>query len=146
MNDSQLQIANHLRLSTPVDVGQAPLERVSLGQIWLHFGHRIGALAVTLAIVAVAGMVLRKHRRPGLVWPTICLLVLLAAQLTLGVLTVLLRKPADITSLHVAVGALTLATSTMLWVRIARLYAKRPAPAPPQRGFAVVAAQTEFEN
>ena len=47
---------------------------------------------------------------------------LLLAQLTLGVLTVLLRKPADIASLHVAVGALVLVTTFVLAIRSMRLY------------------------
>jgi hypothetical protein len=46
------------------------------------------------------------------------------------VLTVLWRKPADVASLHVAVGALTLVTTFVLTVRAARLYARRRAVAP----------------
>jgi cytochrome c oxidase assembly protein subunit 15 len=140
MTDAQLKAANHARAWMPVEAGQTPLGRVTLGQIWLHFGHRMGALLVTLAIVVLASMVLRKHRRSGLVFPAISLLALLVTQLTLGVLTVLLRKPADISSLHVACGALMLGTTAVLWVRSARLYSPRPAPAPPARGFPVIPA------
>jgi len=46
--------------------------------------------------------------------PAVILLVLLMAQVTLGVLTVLLRKPADVASSHVAVGALVLVTSFVM--------------------------------
>ena len=53
------------------------------------------------------------------------LLVLLLSQLTLGVLTVYYRKPADVTSIHVAVGALVLATSFVIAVRAMRLYCLR---------------------
>ena len=53
--------------------------------------------------------------------PAAILLLLLAAQVTLGVLTVLLRKPADVASAHVAVGALVLMTSFVLTARAGRL-------------------------
>ena len=52
------------------------------------------------------------------------LIALLLAQITLGVLTVLLKKPADITSAHVAVGALVLVTTFVLAVRSMRLYSQ----------------------
>jgi heme a synthase len=100
------------------------LKPVSLWQIWLHFGHRIGAVLVTAMIAIVATLVFRNHRRRReLLFPAIILLALLAGQITLGVLTVLLRKPADIASAHVAVGALVLMTSFLLAVRAMRLYA-----------------------
>jgi heme A synthase len=41
---------------------------------------------------------------------------------TLGILTVLWRKPADIASMHVAVGALTLMTTFVVLVRAMRVY------------------------
>jgi heme A synthase len=70
-------------------------------------------------------------------------IVLLAAQVTLGVLTVLYRKPADVASAHVAVGALLLVTSFVLAARAGRLYLPRVAAARPaeKRGFEVPAAE-----
>ena len=50
------------------------------------------------------------------------LLVLLVLQIKLETLTVLKRKPADIASAHVAVGAPTLATMFILTVRAIRLF------------------------
>src|SRR5262245_48040803 len=62
---------------------------VTMLQIWLHFTHRVGAIIVTAAIVAVVVSTMRKHRdEPKLLRPAILLAVLLLAQLTLGVLTV----------------------------------------------------------
>ena len=49
------------------------------------------------------------------------LIIELLTQLTLGVLTILLKKPADIASFHVAVGALTLVTCWTLTVCVARV-------------------------
>src|SRR5688572_14820357 len=102
------------------------LPRVTAAQIWLHMGHRIGAVVVTLAILAAVAITLVNHRREReLLRPALLLVGLLLAQLTLGVLTVLWRKPADVASLHVAVGALTLVTTFVMTVRASRLYARR---------------------
>jgi cytochrome c oxidase assembly protein subunit 15 len=102
------------------------LDPVTLGQVWLHFGHRIGAVLVTVFVLALATMVIRRYRtQPKLLVPAVLLIGLLLTQLTLGVLTVLLRKPADVASAHVAVGALVLVTSFVLTARAARLYGIR---------------------
>jgi cytochrome c oxidase assembly protein subunit 15 len=158
------------------------LPPVSMAQIWLHFGHRIGAVLVSIAVItaiilalrmqgrtrfeavagaffaAIAGLIglaatdvvastkgwfagvgvlitaiaaffiLRAFlRRLGEARPVLAPAALLAAllfvQVTLGLLTVYLRKPADVASAHVAVGALTLVTTFALCVRSARLSA-----------------------
>jgi cytochrome c oxidase assembly protein subunit 15 len=86
----------------------------TLAQIWLAFGHRIGALLVTIALLVVIVMAIRRHAFLG----SVALIgVLLITQITLGILTVLLKKPADVASTHVAVGALTLMTTFVLLVR-----------------------------
>lgn len=97
---------------------------VSLRQIWLHFGHRLGAVAVTAIVGWLVIAVVRHHRtEPALLRPALCLVGLILSQITLGVLTVLWQKPADIASAHVAVGALTLVTTFVLAVRAHRLAA-----------------------
>jgi cytochrome c oxidase assembly protein subunit 15 len=99
---------------------------VTFGQIWIHALHRYGASCVTIAVLALALNTLLRHRGVGgLAGPAALLIVLLVTQLTLGALAVVLRKPADVTSLHVAVGALTLATAFVLTVRGWRLYVQR---------------------
>jgi len=96
------------------------LNRVTLFQIWIAFAHRMGALLVTCMILWLSISILRNLRRESaLTRPAILLLILLATQLTLGILTVLLRKPADIASLHVAVGSLVLVTA---WVTVVRTF------------------------
>ncbi|MEA2709896.1 MAG: heme a synthase, partial [Phycisphaerales bacterium] len=102
------------------------LPHVTAAQIWLHMGHRFGAVVVTLALGAAITIALRHHRREReLVRPALLLIALLLAQITLGVLTVLWRKPADVASAHVAVGALTLVTAFVMTIRASRLYARR---------------------
>ena len=94
---------------------------VTLFQVWLHFAHRIGAIIVSAAVVLVVTHVLRRREQSLLRRPVILLIVLLVIQLTLGVLTVLMQKPADIASLHVAFGALTLFTTFTLTTRAIKL-------------------------
>jgi cytochrome c oxidase assembly protein subunit 15 len=90
-------------------------------KIAIHFAHRVGALTVTLLILATAGHVFFHHgRRAGLRRPAILLLVLLALQITLGALTVLSQKQFLINSLHVVNGALVLVTSLVLTLRAHR--------------------------
>lgn len=115
MSTEGLAAVNHLR------AWQLDLDPVTLGQIWLHFGHRIGAVVVSILIITLVRIALRSRIR-AVSGPAIILAILLAAQLTLGVLTVLLRKPADLASAHVAVGALVLVTVFVLTLRVARLY------------------------
>jgi heme A synthase len=61
-----------------------------------------------------------RDARP-ILGPAVLAGALLLIQLTLGILTVWLGKPADVASAHVAVGALTLVTTFALAVRAARL-------------------------
>ena len=97
------------------------LKPVSLTQVWLHFGHRVGAVLVSAAVVGLIVHVWRNRRETLLLRPAMLLAPLLAAQVTLGVLTVLRGKPADIASFHVAVGALMLFTAFMLTTRALRI-------------------------
>ena len=90
-------------------------------KIAIHFAHRVGALVASALIVAAAGHVFHHHRRQReLVRPAVLLLVLLAAQVTLGAYTILTAKHYIINSLHVVTGASVLATSLVLALRSSR--------------------------
>jgi cytochrome c oxidase assembly protein subunit 15 len=90
-------------------------------KIAIHFAHRVGALIVSLAILATTGHVFYHHRtRPELLRPAMLLLALLATQVTLGALTVLSKKEFIINSLHVVTGASVLVTSLVLTLRAHR--------------------------
>jgi cytochrome c oxidase assembly protein subunit 15 len=89
--------------------------------IAIHFAHRVGALVAAVLIAITAVRVFRHHRRRSeLVRPSLLLLVLLVAQITLGALTVLTGKHYVINSLHVVTGASVLATSLVLALRAHR--------------------------
>jgi heme A synthase len=111
-------------------------------------GHRLGAVLVSLMVLHVSTVVMLRHRaQRALLVPAVGLIVLLMMQVTLGVLTVLMRKPADVASAHVAVGALTLVTMFVLTVRAIRLFAKRHAPAyEPQGGAAYLRPHIASDN
>jgi cytochrome c oxidase assembly protein subunit 15 len=128
MDAASLDRANQVRTGLE-------LPPTTLGEIWLHFGHRIGAVLVTILLSLLMLRVLRRESDKALRNPAMVLIGLLVAQLTLGILTVLMRKPADIASTHVAVGALTLMTTFVLLVRSMRLYSPLWRTAP--RGFEV---------
>jgi cytochrome c oxidase assembly protein subunit 15 len=89
--------------------------------IAIHFAHRVGALAVTMMVLATAGHVLYHHRRRrALARPAVVLMGLVVLQITLGALTVLSRKHYIINSLHVVTGGLVLVTSLVLTLRAHR--------------------------
>lgn len=121
-NESQLAEANLQRLLTP------GLNSVSLEQVWMHFGHRIGAVAVTIFLSIFLTKVLRNREHPAelrnLAWTILGLLIL---QITLGIITVLRGLPEDIATAHVANGALILMSTVVLTARVWRLFLM-PAP------------------
>ena len=87
-------------------------------RIAVHFAHRLGALVVTIAVIATAARVWLLHRgRTLLVGPATLIVALVAIQVTLGALTVLSRRDVWINSLHVVCGALVLATSLVVTLR-----------------------------
>jgi cytochrome c oxidase assembly protein subunit 15 len=88
------------------------------GPIAIHFAHRVGALIVTAAIVALFVYLRSHHRDRGeLMRPATVLLALVAAQVTLGALTVLSQRNPWINSVHVVGGALVLTTSLVVTLR-----------------------------
>lgn len=88
------------------------LDEISFNQITIHMAHRVGAVIVSAAILAMLWLVRRHYRdctelrRLGWI-----LGGLLAIQLGLGMSVIWTAKAADIATAHVAVGALTLMVS-----------------------------------
>jgi heme a synthase len=100
-------------------------------KIAVHFAHRVGALVVTVGVLAASADVWSRHRdRPELTRPATLILVLVAVQVTLGALTVLTARNVWINSFHVVCGALVLTTSLVLTLRSWRVrFAAEPMPA-----------------
>lgn len=120
MDQASLEAANAIRAWDY----RPPLKPVSLGQIWLHVAHRLGAVLVTLAALWTAWRLWRVARGHVLT-----ILGLVAVQITLGIYTVWWGKPADLATLHVATGAALLLATALLAARMVRRYGWRPAPA-----------------
>ena len=86
--------------------------------IAIHFTHRVGAVLVTLAVLATSAHVYFHHGgRRELTRPATLIIALVAVQVTLGALTVLTQRNVWINSVHVVVGALVLATSLVVSLR-----------------------------
>jgi cytochrome c oxidase assembly protein subunit 15 len=86
--------------------------------IALHFAHRLGALFVTLSILATSTYIWMRHAdRPELARPATLIIFLVGAQLMLGAFTVLSRRDVWINSLHVVCGALVLTTALVIALR-----------------------------
>jgi len=86
--------------------------------IAIHFAHRVGALFVTIVVIATVAHIGYHHRRrPELSRPAGLLVVLVAIQITLGALTVLSQRAVWINSSHVVFGALVLTTSLVITLR-----------------------------
>jgi cytochrome c oxidase assembly protein subunit 15 len=89
--------------------------------IAIHYAHRVGAVLVSVLVLATVGHALYHHpRRAEIRRPSVLLLALLAVQITLGALTVLSGKHYVINSLHVVTGAMVLATALVLTLRAYR--------------------------
>ena len=102
---------------------------VSLGQIWVHYAHRVWAIVVAVVVFMTAIYILRTFKEDRrLREPALILVVLVLVQLLLGLFTVSTGKDAFVATCHVSVGALLLATSVGLSVRAYGMYR------PPQRG------------
>jgi heme a synthase len=115
-----------------VALADPTLKPVNLAEIWMHFGHRIGAVIVTFGVVWLAVV---SHRNasgaPKVNGLARLLVILIALQVALGLFTVYDRKPADLTTLHHTVGALCLMTVVVLTLR-ARHLARRAVEEAPE--------------
>jgi cytochrome c oxidase assembly protein subunit 15 len=101
----------------PLSFGRVvpPLDSVYVA---INFAHRCGALVVSILIVWTVIRVLRYYAdTPMLLRPAMTLLLLLAAQVGLGAITIWSGRAVLPTTAHVAVGAGVLATSLALTLR-----------------------------
>ncbi|HEV8291067.1 MAG TPA: COX15/CtaA family protein [Tepidisphaeraceae bacterium] len=94
--------------------------RVTLAQVWLHFAHRAWAIVVAAMVIWFV-IAATRHGSDLVHRPASVLAILLVIQFALGILTVLTRKPADLATAHVAVGALVLVSAFTITVRAVRI-------------------------
>ena len=92
---------------------------VSLSDVDLQISHRIGALVVSIAAILIIFVTLRRATaHPILCAPALLVLTLLATQVAFGVITVVSKTDPIMATLHQATGAVLIASSTWLAVRI----------------------------
>jgi cytochrome c oxidase assembly protein subunit 15 len=83
--------------------------------IGIHYTHRIGALVVTLLVVAALLRLLTHTKRSAsMLIPALSMMAIVLAQATLGALVILTGKAVLPNTLHVGTGALLLAVSVVL--------------------------------
>jgi heme a synthase len=81
----------------------------------IHFAHRIGALVMTLSIVALVAYIFRRFSdNIRIVMWSGLLFTFVMVQIFLGALVIWLGKPVIATTVHLAVGAICLACSVAL--------------------------------
>lgn len=114
-------------------------EPITSSQVLIHMLHRVWAIVVTGFVFATAFR-LRKHASESKRFSLLSLLlfVLILIQITLGAFTVLSQKAIDVTTAHVATGALLLIVSVLTSLHTVKLFgysfskiAIPPHPAPP---------------
>ena len=90
-------------------------------QVILQMVHRIVALLIFLGVAAAAGLTVKKlGGRDGLTKFAWFWTAMLAVQIGLGIATIETNKAADIATLHVMVGALSLLTGALWWLMATR--------------------------
>jgi cytochrome c oxidase assembly protein subunit 15 len=88
----------------------------------LNFSHRIGALLITLILIALLIQVFSSHGKERMIKkPARWLAFLVLVQIGLGACVILKLRPPTLTTLHVVNGAGILATTFLLATRASRL-------------------------
>jgi cytochrome c oxidase assembly protein subunit 15 len=84
---------------------------ITSAHIGLQMAHRVGAVLILGAVSVCAWRARGVLQRPALLW-----LALILVQATLGAFTIWKNKAADLATLHVVVGALSLVTGVLLTI------------------------------
>jgi cytochrome c oxidase assembly protein subunit 15 len=96
---------------------------VTAAQILTHMLHRIWALVVAGIVFALSVKLLKTNQLHATIKRFAYILIFLVAlQLALGMFTVITQKAVDVTTAHVATGALILVASVLLLLHLARAY------------------------
>lgn len=115
-DDAMLKTINNWRFMMNLDP-------VVMGQVAIHFVHRIGALLIVLSLAILTYVTAKSARDlPAIIIRNVAVINLLVLlQITLGAMTVWSVKQPLITTLHVTVGAAVLGMSVLLFLRVCPL-------------------------
>ncbi len=96
--------------------------------VTVHFAHRVGAVLVVAAVTLTTAHIWKWHRpQPDLIRPATLLFIFVCSQATLGALVVMSALQPIVNTAHVVNGALVLATSVVLTLRVVRRTRQQPA-------------------
>ena len=96
---------------------------VTSTQILIHMLHRIWAIVVAILIFTLSFKLLKSNQLPVRIKRFGYVLIsLIVVQLLLGMFTIFSQKAVDITTAHVATGALILVMSVLTLLHLARVY------------------------
>lgn len=91
---------------------------VVMADVVVHYLHRVGAVVILVSAAVLAYVVLRQAPPDRKIMSTVVLLgIVLLAQVSLGVATVLTQKGQIFATAHVAVGAALLGAAALLGLR-----------------------------
>ncbi|HSE43509.1 MAG TPA: COX15/CtaA family protein, partial [Acidobacteriota bacterium] len=87
-------------------------------EVLIHYIHRLGAVAIFIWSIVTVRFVFKNYRESKFfVRPAILLITLVFLQIAVGGWTVLSKTAIPVATAHVAIGALILATSIVLYIR-----------------------------
>lgn len=104
------------------------LPEVTLGQVVIHFAHRVGGFLVIAAVFLFTWRTWRGGGHPLVLRTLLQLCLLVTAQGTLGVFTIWTAKLPWVTSLHVVTGACVLLMAGLLAIRAWFLASRKEIP------------------
>jgi cytochrome c oxidase assembly protein subunit 15 len=116
-------LASYTQTLIDADIRLAADGPVTASQVFIHLLHRYWGAATAVVLLWTAHRLfwsspaLSRHRKIGLIIAGLTLL-----QVTLGAVTVLARKPVDVTTAHVATGALLLVVTVQGALHAYRTY------------------------
>jgi cytochrome c oxidase assembly protein subunit 15 len=120
-------------------------QSITAGHVIVHMLHRVTAVAILFAIVGCAVAVRRNTshgsllRRVSLLW-----VAMILVQAVLGILTILSQRKVDVTTAHVAIGAVTFLFGWLLVLMASRDIVAREVKAPVSEP--VLARENEFKH
>jgi len=117
-NEATLAWINQWRFDYSFEAGGVGLEPVTMGQVLIHFAHRLGAVFVLTTVVIATRAACRVRKELPKVWRAALLLDgVVVYQLVLGMYVVWSHKEPLHTSSHVVTGAAILGIATLLALR-----------------------------
>lgn len=117
-NADSLAWVNDWRFEHQSDAAGSPLEVVTVGQMLIHFAHRLGALVVAIQVGWVLVAAYRLRGAVPQLWRSALLIgALCTVQIALGITTIWTIKHPYITSVHVMTGAALLGATGLLLLR-----------------------------